>query len=129
MNGKSSYFEPISIVIKTDRHGKTVLSNTTEGLIEYKFTKNNLYYKKILGCPIILLAIYEKYDIPHYKLKLNGDIVCLTQSQLIDYIQEKNLFYVSGRKLRDSIDLILRALEERDNIEPQKDVLNSKNLK
>lgn len=118
-NGDKNY-EPISVVIKTDRHVKTVLSNTTEGLIEYKFTKNNLYYKKILGCPIILLAIYEKHDITYYKLKLNGNIVCLIQSQLIDYIQEKNLFYVSGRKLRESIDLILRALAKRDNIEPKK---------
>ncbi|GAG84616.1 unnamed protein product, partial [marine sediment metagenome] len=106
-------YEPISVVIKTDRHGKTVLSNVKNGLIEYKFTKNNLYYKKILRCPIILLSIYKKYNVNHYKLKLNGDIVCLMQSHLIDYILDRNLFYISGKKLRDSVDIILKALEEK----------------
>lgn len=120
MNNREKDFQSISIVIKTDRFGTTVLSNTREGLIEYKYIKHDRHFKRILAVPVILVGIYEKSDTRYYKLKLNGKTVCLTQLQLIDYIQENNLFYVSGRKLKDSIDLILRALEKRNGIKPKK---------
>lgn len=121
MNEINKDFEETFVIIKIDKFGRTELANTLEGLTEYRYVRNDRHFKKILAVPIILVAIYQDKEERYYEVNLNGVILCLPKMKLIDHITNRtNLAYISGKKLRDSISLILRALEEKNNIKPKK---------
>ena len=111
-------FKTIEITIGKHFNGISKLENTRDGLILYKYPKNQkVYFTKYLDVPIILLNIYKGQNSLFYEVKLDGEVIVKEKNDLANYIEhETTLNYISGSKLKESISMVLNAYRKEHNM-------------
>ena len=118
------------IVAEKPRGGIYKLLSTEEGIIyrqikKYRIKNTDDFYEipfdqPILDVPFNLNELYLTQNAQRfYDVKIGNEDVCLSKSELLDFIEnERNYAYVSGKDLKNYMSIILRGYEKKYKLNP-----------
>jgi len=114
-------FEGVEVDLGTNYMGKRKLHNTIKGVKLFVHRKKGGIIDElpVLDVPIILLNIYEGQNELFYEVELDGQTLCDTKMNIIDYIdKETALSYVKYADLKRYVGILFREYIKKKDLKP-----------